>query len=226
MELLQAVLERIGSPKWDLLIVGDGSGAGWNTACGWSGVLIDSQTRFRKIVWGAMNLGSINSAESMPYLQALSWFDAKYGRERLRTRGLINVHIITDSQTVARWGTKAMMPSGELPRANIAYWSAMREFRRLGYHCHFHWANRSTSQLNWTADLIAGMARRELQQAAKHVDFPEGITQRALEAVAQIRFADPETGEAIDIYHINPSEEHTENVNNAIHNDTGQQHPN
>lgn len=224
VELLQAVLERIGSPQWDLLIVGDGSGAGWDTACGWCGVLIDNQTRLRKILWGAMNIGSVNSAESLPYLQALSWFDAKHGRERLRARGILNVHIITDSKVIATWGTKAMSPAGDLPRANVAYWAAMREFRRLGYHCHFHWANRSTTQLNWTADLIAGMARRELQAASKQVEFPEGISQRALQAVAGLQFANPETGEPIDIYHLNPTEEHT-HVSNAIHHTTGRGHP-
>lgn len=225
MELLQAILDRIGNPQWDLLIVGDGSGSGWDRACGWAGILLDNQTRGRKLVYGAMNVGSVNSAESMPYLQALSWFDATQGKERLRTRGMLNVHVLTDSQVIANWGNRAMSPDGNLPRSNIAYWAAMREFRRLGYHCHFHWARRSTTQLNWVADLLAGMARRELQRAFAVMDVPSDIAARALQAIQTVRFADPTTGEDIDIHHLNPNEEQTDVVDNAIHCAAGRRPP-
>src|SRR5688572_22541252 len=74
-ELLQAVLQRTGISLWDVFIVGDGSGCKWDAGCGWSGILVDRETRGRKLFAGAATVGSVNFAEAMPYCQALNWYD-------------------------------------------------------------------------------------------------------------------------------------------------------
>lgn len=109
--LLSAVIQRIGNPPWDLLVIGDGSGSGWNEACGWACTLISNHQQLRRFFYGAMDCGSINLAEAMPYLQSLTWYDVHHGKERLKALGYLRVHILTDSQVTANWGNQAM--SGE-----------------------------------------------------------------------------------------------------------------
>ncbi len=186
--------------------MGDGSGSGWAKACGWGAILIDNRDR-RRFFYGAMDCGSVNFAESMPYIQALTWYDNHHGKEILEQIGYLNVHILTDSQVIATWGNKAMLPEGgDPPRKQLALWAGMRELRRVGYHCVFHWAPRMTTELNWAADLLAGLSRREVEQAIA----PEYIiggdpATRAANAIGNLVFHDPETGLRLDPYRLNQS---------------------
>ncbi len=205
-ELLNQVIQKIGNPKWDLLIVGDGSGSGWAHACGWAATLVDNRRQARRFFYGAMDCGSVNFAESMPYVQALTWYDNHYGKDDLHALGYLSVHILTDSQVIATWGNKAMQAEGGMPpRKQLALWSGMRELSRLGYHCVFHWAPRMTTELNWAADLMAGLTRQEVQLAANPA-YAVGADHatRAANAVGNLIFHDPETGDRLDPYRINP----------------------
>lgn len=185
-----------------MILIGDGSGNAWDKACGWSGILIDRQTRGRRVCYGAVNQGSITFAETIPYLHLLSWFDQHFGKDRLKNLGSLNVHIVTDSQVVANWGTAAMSPSGVVPRKQCVFWASMRHLRSLGYICTFHWAPRMSSQLNWAADMIAGLARVAM------IDLPgtqniDNLTlgQRAATAIGNLDFKSP-TGDPLDIYNV------------------------
>ncbi len=184
--------------------MGDGSGSGWAHACGWACTLIDRQNN-RRFFYGGMDCGSVNMAESMPYLQALTWYDQYHGKELLQTLGFLRVHILTDSQVIALWGNRAMSPMGELPRKQLAIWAGMKELRRVGYHCQFHWAPRQTTELNWAADLIAGISRREVMRAYDpgYVIGDDHAT-RAANAIGNLAFYDPETGARLDAYQVNP----------------------
>jgi len=197
---LQPLLARLHITTFDLLLIGDGSGNAWDKACGWSGILIDRQTRGRRVCYGAVNQGSISFAETIPYLQLLSWFDQHYGKERLQSRVVLNVHIVTDSQVVANWGTAAMSPSAPIPRKQCVFWAAMRHLRSLGYVCTFHWAPRLSTELNWMADMIAGLARVAM------IDLPgtqavDSMTlgQRAATAISNLDFKSPD-GNPLDVY--------------------------
>lgn len=210
--LLQTVLDRLQIRLWDLLLVGDGSGSGWANHCGWGGVLVDRNNLVgrnfhgRRFFYGAMNQGSVNLAESMPYLHSLQWYDANFGKELLRSRGTLNVHILTDSQTIAQWGTRAMTPGTDVPRKGLVVWAAMRELRRVGYRCQMHWAPRLTTEMNWCADLIAGLCRVQMQ-AALAVNLDDTIANRAAQAFDQLVFRDSETGEPLTPYQFNPDGE-------------------
>ena len=158
-----------------------------------------------------MDCGSVNFAESMPYIQALTWYDAHHGKKLLKQLGHLNVHILTDSQVIARWGTQSMQAGlVDLPRKHLAIYSAMREYRRLGYHCHFHWAPRMTTETNWAADLMAGITRREVINAADpaYVAGPDFAT-RAANVIDNLRFYDPDTGQQLDPYAVNACESNT-----------------
>ena len=197
---LEPLLQRLSIIEYSLLLVGDGSGNAEEKACGWAGILIDQQTRGRRVSYGAVNKGSINFAETMPYVQLLSWFDQHHGKERLQNLGSLNVHIVTDSQIVAKWGTAAMTPGSPVPRKYGAYWSAMRYFRSLGYVCTFHWAPRMSTNLNWASDLIAGLARVAMVQLpSESASSDMTIAQRAAETIGQLDFHSP-SGAPLDVY--------------------------
>lgn len=185
--------------------MGDGSGSGREKACGWASTLIDNARRGRRFFRGAMDCGSVNFAESMPYIQALTWYDNLYGRETLNELGYINVHVLTDSQVIAHWGNQAMSLNSDVPRKQLAIWASMREFRRVGYHCTFHWAPRLTTSLNWAADLMAGLSRIEIERAADPAYIAGGDpATRAANALANLVFYDPATGQPLEPYGLNP----------------------
>ena len=197
--------------------MGDGSGTGWNDACGWASVLIDRHTKSRKTFYGGMNLGSVNLAEMMPYFQALSWYHNAHGMARLKERCPLHVHVITDSQVTALHGNRAASGHENLPKiGHRALWAAMREFKALGYQLEYHWAERSDSGLNYLSDLIAGLSRREIKHIDANITGVDGVLAvRGANAIGQVTFKDPETGDPISPYEINPIEEPNEQRTNG-----------
>jgi len=206
-ELLSDVIQKIGNPPWDLLLVGDGSGTGWNQACGWACTLIEKQSNLRRFFYGGMDSGSINLAEVMPYLQGLTWYDANVGKERLQKLDYLRVVVLTDSQVTAHWGNQAMgSVDASVPRKQLGFYAAMRELRRVGYHCTFHWAPRMTTDLNWVADLMAGLTRQEVIRAANPTYvFGADHAVRAANAISNLVFHDPTTGARLTPYALNPT---------------------
>lgn len=169
---LQALLSAVGITTWDLLLVGDGSGSGWDGACGWAAALIDNNQKAGRFYHGGMNLGSVNLAEQMPYMQSmLHWLNASGGRDLIKRRGVLQVHIVTDSETVAKHGSQASHFDETLPRTQYPLWAAWREMIREGFQFHFHWAPRASSTFNIACDCIASMARRSvLTQSLRYMD--------------------------------------------------------
>ena len=174
-----------------MLFVGDGSGSGWDGACGWANVLVDRLTREYTLFSGAMNCSSINVAELMPYLHTINWFHAQQGRKRLQSRAkFFQVHIITDSKFTVDSGLAACDPTRPLPTVQQGLWAAMREFSKFGYVFHWHWQERSTSIFNQCCDLVASIARRSVldttagKQPVLHRDELVG-TVRALQRLAR-----------------------------------------
>lgn len=157
---LPSLLSRLNITRWDALIVGDGSGTGWQDGCGWAHTVIDRLTRGRRMFRGACDGGSVNLAELMPVLHGLTWFHQTVGRDRLRHSGGQVIHIVTDSTTTVEHGRQALDLSRPILETNLLFWSGVREFHRLGYEIHFHWLGRSTTDLNRAADLVAALARR------------------------------------------------------------------
>ena len=184
--------------------MGDGSGTGWQDACGWAVVMVDRETRARQLFYGGMSDGTVNVAELMPYLQALGYFHNQGGKQRLKRDGLVRVFIITDSRVTATNGTTAVNPTKPLPRSHGPLWAAMREYANLGYAIKFRWAQRSDSLLNWTSDLVAGLSRRAMLRGTEQIVRGDTATEAA-EAIEDVEFVDPESGEAINLQDLNPS---------------------
>lgn len=156
---------------------------------------------------GAMKPASVNMGELMPYYQALTWFHEQYGHKRLKNVGSLDVHVITDSQVIANWGTQSSNLNVPLPKTGIVYHAGMRELVRMGYQLQYHWAPRSTSLLNWASDLISSLCRRELLKAFNPTLDAGVVSWRAMEAIRSVVFCNPVTGLPINMYDLNPCEE-------------------
>jgi hypothetical protein len=175
-------------------------------------VLIDRLTAGRKLFYGAMSRGSINLAEMMPYYQALCWYHHVHGKERLKRRAPLRVHVITDSQVTTTHGNAAAHGSATLPKVgHRALWMAMREFGNMGYAIQFHWAGRSDSSLNNLCDLVAALSRRAIRDMPEHAASATAVTQ----AFSDLTFRDPETGEPLSPYSFNPDTELPDDGNNS-----------
>lgn len=159
LQTVEQIIQYIQVPRWDVLLVGDGSGTGWNDGIGYAVGMVDRHTRTSKFMYGAMYPASVNFAEQMPYLHALTWFHANGGRDIVKSLGQLHVPIVTDSQVIASHGAQASDMSQSLPTTQTFLWAQWRELLRYGYVCSFHWAPRSTSLLNWACDLLASLAR-------------------------------------------------------------------
>lgn len=160
---LEKILSELGIEKWDLLIVGDGSGSNWHRSCGWGAIAVDHETLARKVFYGSMNLGTVNLAELFPYLQVLSWYQALLEQRRKRhkvSKGTKEVHILTDSAYVARLGSN-IRNSANLSR-NAAVWLALSGLRRQGLILHWHHTKRESLGLNAFADSISKLARKHI----------------------------------------------------------------
>lgn len=198
---LQPLLDRLGiQPDWDLLIIGDGSGSGWQGPCGWAALLVCRnhlvQGRLgRRLFAGAMTLGSVNMAESMPYLEALSWYDATLGRDS--GRPAFNAHLVTDSQVIANWVQRAG-GGAKPPRSGAGFVGAVQAWQAHGYRFRAHWAPRMSTGFNWACDLIAGLCRRAVLGAVGE-HSAEGLAR----AIAAVTPHDPATGQPIDPYLLN-----------------------
>lgn len=172
------LLLNLGVPPeaWDVLIVGDGSGTSWNAACGWTAVLVDRELRLRKDLHGGMNAGTSYLAELMPYVQTLAWYVEGPGRARLLDKltkdinARVNVHIVTDSEIVAKQGEgKASRRKGR------PYWAMIEALEQNGLCIRWHWQKRQALGLNRLCDYMAGLCRRSVEVITA-VTPPEGTS--------------------------------------------------
>lgn len=193
---IEALLAHLNVPDWDVLITADGSGQTWETACGWAGVVVDRQTRGRKLLYGGVSAGSNYLAEALPFLHAMSWYDQSCGSGRLAKYGVQRVVMLTDSEALFRG------MSSEHPSALKIIWGAWTEMRRLGYVIEPRWLRRSTIRLNVLVDAIAGRSRVLLR------DMPDlAPTERAAyirQQLAELDVVDPATAGPVEIEQINP----------------------
>lgn len=158
-ETFEQMLERLKITKWDLILIGDGSGNKWGYPCGWAVTAIERNSRDRKVFYGAMSSGTVNFAEMMAYLQPLTWYmnetksqRAGDGRVKRSTR---RIHIITDSAYCRNRGD-----SRDLAKyTNKVLWGVFELIQRQGFQLEWHWEKRDTVALNTYADRLSKAAR-------------------------------------------------------------------
>jgi ribonuclease HI len=156
-ETFEAMLRRLGIGEWDLVLVGDGSGSNWQHECGWACLAFEASTFERRVFYGAMNKGTVNTAEMMAYLQPLCWYISK--DQDNKTTGARVIHIITDSQYVEKRG-----PSGNAgAKKNHIMWSVLDLIKRQGYVMHWHHVPRDSVAANQFSDLLSRAARLQIK---------------------------------------------------------------
>lgn len=162
---LNDILTHCKITQWDVLIVGDGSGLGWDKACGWAGVLIDKAAGARMLGFGAMFPGTVTLGELFPYLHTLLWYTGKDGPGKQRRAELaarhgrnVHIHVVTDSQTIATSGNN---PGSR--QAHKPLWAAMDVFPQMGYQIFYHHIPREVVDLNFFVDAVSKAARIGLQ---------------------------------------------------------------
>ena len=160
LQALQPLLDRLRIHRWDALLIGDGSGSGWQIGCGWSCALIDKATAGRRLFHGAANSGTAMFAEWMAYVAPLQWY--QYYRDKQRIKTIAQIHIVTDNQALSLQGRKYRQ--GITPDANQAFWGAIAGLEQSARMViYLHWQERDSTALNGLMDVIAGNSRTTLR---------------------------------------------------------------
>jgi len=148
IETIEDLVASVGSPPWDLILVGDGSGVGWDKSAGWAVCLIDRLGGFRKMFHCFVSAGTVNWAEAACFTHALrfDFFQTNKGKLRAERKVLI----FSDSQVTVNTG------NGQYPDdANGDIWAQVAFFRSKGYKIQYHFIGRSTFQLHVLVDQIS-----------------------------------------------------------------------
>jgi ribonuclease HI len=153
-ETFSQLLERMGIGKWDILLVGDGSGSLQERACGWGCVSIERKTMHRRLWYGGCNSGTVNVAEIMAYMSPLSYF-ANEQRKTGQQFSSLDVHILTDSSYVG----SHLASRNSRAKSNSSLWQIFRQFDSGGLVLHWHHIPRDTVALNKIADIVSKLAR-------------------------------------------------------------------
>lgn len=168
---LDDLAAELGIARWDAILVGDGSGTTWDSAFGWASVLVDARTRAEKRFAGCASAGTNHTAELRAYLEPMLWYTQTIGKEALKQKmhtvgaaPCLAVHVIADSEVVAKQGNGAMARN-----ANRALWAAMDSFAGEGYALTWHWAGRNRLAENRWADREAGRMRLMLSRLESEV---------------------------------------------------------
>jgi len=188
---IQEVLKDLGvaTTEWDAVIVGDGSGTGWEHSCGWASVLIDHYSSYRVEFYGGWNKGTSHIAEIMPYLEALTWYVAGPGSIKTGTSNTKHIHLITDNANVANCGNR-QAERGTYPWL----WAPFLHIERMGYILKWHWVARNRLALNKLADYISGLCRVEVGRLRNRIETDLGANMEEL------------------LYDYNPTEDHDAKV--------------
>lgn len=172
---ISQLTQMLGISTYDVLLIGDGSGSGWNLATGWACTLIDRYSSAAKLFYGGANCGTISIAELMPYLHAMTWFFSQDGpghdrlKAALANRRALVVHVITDSAYIANCGNAICER-----KVHPHLWAAMDYFSTLGVVMIYHHWNRSEVTLNVLADEVSRQTRYTVAEA-----YQRGINELA-----------------------------------------------
>ena len=164
LQTLPALIKHLNIRDWDAIIIGDGSGGGWNLGAGWAAGLIDRYSNARKLFFGGMNTGTVTLGEIFPYLHAMIWYAGKDGPGKARraaaaARGRgVEIHVVTDSQVVVTQGSS---PGSR--KAHRELWAAMDAYAHSGYNIRYHHVGRDIADMNILMDEISRCARVAMQ---------------------------------------------------------------
>jgi ribonuclease HI len=160
MKEVENLALRLNISDWDLILVGDGSGNGWENPGGWGCYIFNKQDTGeileRPAIAGGLSCGgSISFLEAIPFWLAIRQHYYTWGGLDACAHGKIfSAHIVTDSE----WAAKAMSGSME-PKKHKDMAMLFRYFQDLGYRITWHKVPREVFLTHKKADRLSAQAR-------------------------------------------------------------------
>lgn len=153
MNIKEELEKLIDLTKYDVVLVGDGSGTSAGEACAWNCLLYETKTNRETWLNGGLSSGTNNVAELLPYITSLWHYDyLNPGKE-------IRVCIITDSEFTAKCGDGIYEK-----KINLAYWKALSYFKDIGYKISWKHIYRNTNCISSFCDKKAGELRKIIKE--------------------------------------------------------------
>lgn len=157
-ELLPKLGVRPG--EYDLMIVADGSGSGWNVAGGWAAVVIDLVNRRRKLLTGATSAATSSTMELMPFVWATFWYHNQLPRSRsgkIQVAHPVRVLCVSDSWETCKLGNEGHQGG----TFTSPLWAALRCAQRESgmVLMKWVWAERDSIGLNVLCDHLSRVSR-------------------------------------------------------------------
>jgi ribonuclease HI len=159
---LEELAQQLSLPHFDLLLTGDASGTILDKSCGFACIAysrgLNNNKEYVVLHKGAINHGTNNFAELIPYVHAL-YYDMYVNKMLDIRKGMRNriAHVVSDSELIVRQGNKQYQRE-----ANLPFWAAIDSFTQLKYVIHWTHIRRLSNQFNKLCDRIAGEERLKM----------------------------------------------------------------
>lgn len=161
IDSLENLVNDLGLPEFDLLLVGRGCGTVHTNSAGWSCVSYDARLQTVTLHAGATTGATCNFVELYPYVHALWSYQNDHPKEIGRVH---RVSIISDSEVTVRCG------NGQYRRrANGCLWAAIEYFERSGYVIDWRHVRHGSNDWNAFVHATAGAARGEIIRLKKRL---------------------------------------------------------
>lgn len=178
VELKQLVQSLRLPNDWDVLMIGDGAGCGWDSPSGWAVTVFDRQHNRKEVFSGGLSGNSTTCAELFPYLHAMIWHARVLAKAVRKESGRlpINVHIVTDVQSLAEAGNnfEQLLRDPKKLKLTRPFWAGLRQFVESGYRFTFYWSRRGTFETHREMNTLARKAMRAMRpkQESPNVSTP------------------------------------------------------
>lgn len=166
---LVELIDALRIDKWDLLLVGDGSGSVPGRPTGWACVAYDKELDTKTLWYGASSSGSNNAAECSAYIAPLVNYQNRISDSDVAR--LRRVVIVSDSEYTVK-----LINCSTRPKKNQIYWGIFNSARSSGLLVVAHWLRREASIANSVADRVSKEARLALSQHLDATDYLEAIS--------------------------------------------------
>jgi len=141
-----------------LWIMGDGSGLKWDDPGGWAVVLFEVLSNRLKVLVGASNALSVNTAEMVPYWMALRYHWNQM-RERKKITEPVQVVILSDSEVTVNAGRSRMHS-----KINGDMQAAFHYYAEKGYRLHWYHVPRDCVSLHTLVDVLSKQSRAAMKE--------------------------------------------------------------
>lgn len=141
-------------PAWDVLIISDGAGSGWDGPIGWSGLLYDRWSAAYVPMIGCETSGTITRAELQPFISLLALHRARIFPDSWKGNRLASVLAFSDNLSVVNCAN-----GGCLIDANQDMWRAYQTVTESRYRVVFHHLQRDLVPAHKLMDQLSASAR-------------------------------------------------------------------